>query len=427
MLAPLAALIGVSAIAYAGLHGFAWSDYEAEALRPVQALMHGDFTRFAALAPAYGGSLLLRAPFALLPSLWGGGPLAAYRALAAPCLLAAAALGIWLYARMRHAGAPPLARAAALALVVCNPLILPILEIGHPEEILCAVLCVAAVLLAGHDRPLPAGLALGVAIGCKYWPVIALGPVLLALPDRRWRCLLATGAGALALLVPVALAGSDFVSKSSAAASTSSAIFQPWQLFWFFGLHGRAVHAHRGSGYRVGPSWTSVVSHPLLIALALGAAALLWWRRRAEAQRRAAPGPCRTPGGATPRACISTSDALLLLTLSMLIRCLFDTFDNVCYSLPFLFALLAWECCANGSYALRRPPMLALCATALCWISFESMAFLSSANGEAAFFLAWTVPATIAIATRLYAPSLDLSRTLPARRLRRQSAPSTAS
>ena len=111
--------------------------------------MHGHVHEFLRLAPAYGGSLVERAPFALVPGLWGGGPLAVYRMVALPCLLACAALGVWLVARMRaEATLDAGARALALAVCVANPVTLRALEVGHPEELLGACLCVAAVLLA---------------------------------------------------------------------------------------------------------------------------------------------------------------------------------------------------------------------------------------------------------------------------------------
>ena len=121
---------------------------------------------FLRLAPAYGGSLVERAPFALLPGLWGGGALAVYRMVALPCLLAAAVLGVWLCARMRAQGHSTLARAVALGVCVANPITLRALELGHPEELLGACLCVAAVLLArrcpiGRDHSLLAGAAAG--------------------------------------------------------------------------------------------------------------------------------------------------------------------------------------------------------------------------------------------------------------------------
>ena len=95
-------------MAWLGLYGFAWSDYDTEARPAFDALTHGHVLEFLRLAPAYGGSLVERAPFALLPGLWGGGQLAVYRMVALPCLLAAAALGAWLVAQMRAAGRPTL-------------------------------------------------------------------------------------------------------------------------------------------------------------------------------------------------------------------------------------------------------------------------------------------------------------------------------
>src|SRR5215211_5053128 len=85
----LLALAGTALIAWMGLQGFAFSDYDREA-----ALAHGDVREFLGLSPAYGGSLIMRAPFALLPGLWGGGELAVFRAVAVPCLLAGVALGL---------------------------------------------------------------------------------------------------------------------------------------------------------------------------------------------------------------------------------------------------------------------------------------------------------------------------------------------
>ena len=84
------AAAGASAVmAWLGLYAFAWTDYETEAQPSFSALTHGHVLEFLRLAPSYGGSLVERAPFALLPGLWGGGELAVYRMVALPCLLAA--------------------------------------------------------------------------------------------------------------------------------------------------------------------------------------------------------------------------------------------------------------------------------------------------------------------------------------------------
>ncbi|HTB49931.1 MAG TPA: glycosyltransferase 87 family protein, partial [Solirubrobacteraceae bacterium] len=193
-------------VAWLGLYGFAWNDYETEARPAFDALAAGHVLEFLRLAPVYGGSLLERAPFALLPSLWGGGELAVYRMVALPCLLAAAALGVWLVARMRAEGRSRLCRAVVLGLCVASPLTLQALEIGHPEELLGACMCVAAVLLANRNRMVPAALILGLAIANKEWALLAIGPVLLALPaKRRLLCLSIAGAVAAAVLAPLVL------------------------------------------------------------------------------------------------------------------------------------------------------------------------------------------------------------------------------
>src|ERR1700704_2600229 len=117
----LMALAGCAMLAWLGLYGFAWNDYDNEARAAFDALAQGHVEQFLRLAPAYGGSLVERAPFALIPGLWGGGELAVYRAVAVPCLLASALLGVWLVARMRGAGRPVTHRALALGVCVANP------------------------------------------------------------------------------------------------------------------------------------------------------------------------------------------------------------------------------------------------------------------------------------------------------------------
>ncbi|MGH2911358.1 MAG: glycosyltransferase 87 family protein [Solirubrobacteraceae bacterium] len=196
-----------AATAWLGLYGFGWNDYDTEARSAIDALVQGHLNTFFALAPVYGGSLLERAPFALAPSLWGGGELAIYRMMALPCLLAAAALGLWFRAHARTLGLSRLTQAVVLGLFVANPIALAGLELGHPDELLGGALCVAAVLLAFSARPAWAGLVLGLAFANKQWAILALGPVLLALPARRALCLSVAGAVSMTLFAPFALFG----------------------------------------------------------------------------------------------------------------------------------------------------------------------------------------------------------------------------
>jgi len=402
---------GCATMAWLGLYGFAWNDYDTEARPAFEALVHGHPLEFLRLAPAYGGSLVERAPFALLPGLWGGGELAVYQVVALPCLLASAVLGVCLVARMRSEQRSTLARAVALGVCVANPLTLRALELGHPEEVLGASLCVAAVLLAGRPS-LPrsgsvwAGVMLGLAVANKEWALLALGPVLLVLPaGRRLSCLAAAGAVAAAVLAPLTLVGSSgFVTGTHAFATAPSVIFQPWQLFWFLGHHGPLVHGLFGEakpGYRTAPAWVGTVSHPLIIATGLALTVALWLRRRRAPGSELAPPSSRGLGAGI----ISERDALLALALLLLLRCLLDTWDTAYYLLPFIFALLAWE--VRGPS--RRPPLLALASTVLAWISFQWLPLHVSADTQAAFFLAWTLPLAAALGLKLYGP--DRSRT----------------
>jgi hypothetical protein len=393
---------GCATMAWLGLYGFAWNDYDTEARASFDALVHGHVIEFLRLAPAYGGTLVERAPFALAPGLWGGGQLAVYRMVALPCLLASAALGCWLVARMRSQRRSTLARALTLTLCVANPLTLRALELGHPEELLGACLCVAAVLLAsgpcvGRGRALGAGVLVGLAIANKEWALLALGPVLLALPTgRRLSALAGAVAAASAVLAPLVLVGSSgFVAGTRTLATAPSAIFQPWQLWWFFGHHGAAVHGLFGAtkpGYRTPPSW-SAVSHPLILLAGLAVTLALWLR---TAPPRWATRPRR--GALSGAGTLSRRDALLALALLLLLRCVLDTWDAVYYPIPFVLALLAWEV----SGPVDRPPLLALGSTVLAWVSFQWLPLHVSADVQAGFFLAWTLPLAALLGAGLF-------------------------
>jgi hypothetical protein len=382
----LAALAGCALLAWLGLTSFAWSDYETESRPAFEALAHGHVSAFLRLVPAYGGSLVERAPFALIPGLWGGGELAVYRAVAVPCLLAGGLLGVWLVARMRAEGRPRPVRLLALAICVVNPITVRALEVGHPEELLGASLCVAALVLAGDRRPLWAGLALGLAIANKEWALLAAGPVLLALPPRRrLACLALAIATAGAALAPLILTQSGgFVAATRASATPVGVIFHPSQIWWFLGHHVPYTHgplAPPQPGDRVGPGWTSAICHPLILLVGVAISGALWLRERRH--------------GPTAR-----SSALLAFTLLMLLRCLLDTWDTAYYTLPFLFAVLAWEL----SDPLRRAPILAACCTVLAYVNFLWLPAYGSADLQAALFLAWTLPLALGLGLRLFAP-----------------------
>ena len=121
---------------------------------------------------------------------------------------------------------------------MANPITLSALEFGHPEELLGACLCVAAVLLASRGRSVWAGALLGLAIANKEWALLAAGPVLLALPARRrLPCLASAGAVAAAVLGPLVVVGSSCIRRGDprACRGARGVIFQPWQVWWFLG------------------------------------------------------------------------------------------------------------------------------------------------------------------------------------------------
>ena len=376
-----ATAVALLVTAWFGLHGSTWPDWFFEARPAVDALMAGHVMHFLQLAPVYGGSLILRAPFMLMTKLWHGGELSIYRASAAPCLAATGALGFWLIVRMRARGSSAFARAVTVLLCVANPLTLPALQLGHPEELLGAVLCIAAVLCALDDRPIWAAVLLGLAIANKEWAVLAAGPVLLALPRARVRAALITGAVAGAVLAPLLLAGtSGFVAQAGAVGLRTGGIFQPWQIWWFLGAHAPATK------YRIPPGWVATLGHPIVIAVMPPLTALYAWVRRGKATRL-------------------PNDLLLLLALLLALRCVLDPWDTSYYSLPFLLTLLTWE-----SLSFTRPPMLTLTVSFVAWLIFRETSSISvahlSLDAQAMVFTIVSVPAIAALAATLYVPGV---------------------
>jgi hypothetical protein len=387
------ALGGVLALAWLGLSGFAWNDYETEAAPALKALAGGDVAGFLAQAPAYGGSLILRAPFTLATSWLGGGELAVFRAVSIPCLVAVAILALVLADRMLRAGSSRGACLLVVALAACNPVTLRALEVGHPEELLCAALAIGAVLAATRERTLPAAVLLGLAIASKAWAVLAIGPVLLALPGRR---LLALGvAGAVCALVvgPLLLGGTG--GSVVHGARQTGGIFNPWQVWWPLGeVTNVGFDGTLHAGARAAPQWLQQLTHPL-IALLVVPLSLLY-------RRRNVPGARDSPAEQT----------LGLLALLLLLRCMLDPWNTSYYELPFLLALLSWEALCRRS----RPPVLTLGATVAVWVTFVS---LRDADPDllCAAMLAWSLPLAGWLARELFVPGLTLPRTRRARRV----------
>jgi hypothetical protein len=265
---------------------------------------------------------------------------------------------------------------ASLAIVLCvaSPAAVLALQFGHPEDLLGAVLCVAAVLAASRERPLVAGLLLGLAVANKEWGVLAAGPVVVALPSGRARALLAAAAVAGAVLAPLVLFGGGF-SASVASSAGSGALNSPFTFWWLLGAAG----PHGG---RLPIGLVQQLAHPLIAVLTVPLAGLCLWRRRS--------------GGA-----VATHEGLLLLALLFLLRCALDPWDTQYYPLPFLLALLAWE-----TLTQERLPVLALLGTLAAWVLMHTLisAGRLSYDELSVLFLLLTWPAVLALSGAVYFP-----------------------
>jgi hypothetical protein len=257
-----------------------------------------------------------------------------------------------------------------MVLVLCaaNPITWRAFEMGHPEELLGGVLCVAAVLAATARRSGWAGLLLGLALANKAWAVLAIGPVLIALPAGRWRALAIAGGLAALFTLPLLLAAP--ATATPHGASASGAMFHPWQVWWFFGHMDLPVPGPDPRIARSAPAWLSPLPHPLIAALAVPLSAF-------AARRKA--------------------DPLLLLALLLLLRCVLDPWNNTYYVLPCVLALAAWEPARH-----RRPPLLALSAVVATFITMERIFDVAPLDVVAACYLAWTLPLAAFLAWRLY-------------------------
>lgn len=371
----LVLLTGVAAVlsaglALLGLREFLFTDYDVEARPAFDALAAGDLAGFLSLLPAYAGGVLLRAPFALAADAAGGGQLAVYRAVAVPGILALAAVAVVLAQRL-----PGRAGWGALVLLAANPLVLDALEIGHPEELLGAALCTGAVLAALAGHPLLAGVLLGLAVSNKAWALLAVGPVVLALRSGRTGALLLAGAVVVVVSAPVLLAAG----AAPRPAPVTGGIFQPWQVWWFLGDHGSEVIGTFGAekpGYRSAPAWLSPIPRPLIILLAvpLSLAAARVRGRHAE-------------------------DALLLLALLLLLRCVLDPWNTAYYALPGIVALAAFAVVRGAA------PWGALAMTVLAWVTLTVLPSWITPDLQAVSYLAWALPATAILSYRLYRPA----------------------
>src|SRR3954447_2861215 len=122
-LAPWALFASVCAAAtgWSALSGgFAFTDYDHEGAPAFGALAHGDVGGFVSAVPSYGGSFVLRAPFALLAGLLGAGEDGIFVAVALPGLIAVGVLAALLARRARRRGWPVWACVAVVGVALAS-------------------------------------------------------------------------------------------------------------------------------------------------------------------------------------------------------------------------------------------------------------------------------------------------------------------
>lgn len=358
-------------------------DYFNDASDAIDALARGDVRHFA-LANAVMGdfSLYLRAPFVRL--VYAQDLSIVYLVGSLPILAALVALAFYLRRRMLTLGLPVAAALLVGLLTVLNPGTFRSLHWGHPEEILAGVLCVSAVIAATRGRSLLAGVLLGLAVATKQWAAIAVIPTLLAASEHRIRLVAVAGSLAVAIALPAILVKPKAVVATHQAIVQAQPVAGPANVWWPISTPRTAAErkaSAQGFGAKI-PNWVAKLSHPLIVLLAVPLG-WLFWRRRER---------------------LRPEDALGLLALLMLLRCLLDPWNIDYYHTPFLLALLAWEALARDGWP--RLTLFAGAALALTFpASIESMSAMSAEPLRyCATYLMWALPLAAWLGMALFEP-----------------------
>ncbi len=356
-------LVGLTAFAVLSAIGVSWyrgglGDYPHDAAAAVDALAGGHVLRSLTVhpQPLMGPvSIFARAPFVAVAHWAGAGGLASYRAGAIPCLVAAGLLGVVLLRAFPAAARRWPVAILVVLLAVASPAATNAVALGHPEEVLCAALSVLAVVAAMRSRFVAAAVLLGLALATKQWAVIALPPTALAVGrPYRWRVVGAAIGLATLLTLPQVLADpGGFASVSQhAATATNDTFVQSW---WY--LVGHTL-----------PGWLARSTHPAIV-LAAFPLTVIAYRRGLRAE-----------------------DALPLLALLFLVRCVFDPVDNYYYHLPLLLALLAWDVKMQ-----RRLPYTTLAATVSLIVTNSFLV----GTAASVFYLVWTAALVVYLVSTL--------------------------
>lgn len=316
----------------------------------IEALLHGSLGGYLASQPIIGlTSILLRLPFAALAPAFGGGELTAYKLGALACMLPLALGAGCLIGERGLPAKHRLFRLLAALIVIQSPILRYAVQMGHPEDLVAAVLASASVVLASRGQARWAAILLGLAIGAKEWAVIATVPVMLALPGRR-REVGAIAAGLALLLTCIAWLGNPAAFERALHVERTSPYLSPLSPLWPVGGRLRMF----GGGYvkaaRELPWGLSRSSASGLLTAITAVLGGVWYVR------------LRRRGG--------TCKPLCLLAILGALVCICDTNNEPYYWLALLIPVATWESTEN------RIPIATFAVSLLVWM-------LSNALGQA--------------------------------------------
>jgi hypothetical protein len=241
---------------------------------------------------------------------------------------------------------------------------------------------IIGAVLALRGRAAASGVMAGLAVTNKLWGLLALVPLVLAVPRRGWvRAATAAGLTILVLYAPLAIADPSRFHGAVTSANELGTIpgtAGPTNAWWFFmdlrpfqqavGVRDGTVVSIPARGYALGGT-LGRISHPLVILLSV-ALALLWARRRRDGD----------------------PDVLLLLALIFLMRCVLDPNNYSYYHLPFLTCLIAYEGLARGF------PIFGIVSAACLQAIISISPHVSSPAAITWIYLAWALPTMAGLA-----------------------------
>jgi hypothetical protein len=308
----------------------------------IEALLHGNVAGYLSHQPIIGlTTILLRLPFAALASGAGGG-IRIYQLGALACVLPLAFAAGWLVSAREITPGQRVLRLVAAVLVIESPILFQTLVLGHPEDVVAAVLACGAVVAASRGHLRWAAVLLGLAIGAKEWAVIAVPSVMIAAPGRRREVTLIV-VGLVALLCGLVWVADPPALVRALHSEGATRLISPLNVLWPLGspMHlqdGRPLLPRLlplGLGRTAGTLLAGAVAAPGLIA---------WW---VHARRRGA-----------------SCDPLALLALFGVLRCVCDSGLQEYYWVAALIPIAAWEAVHN-----RLPLLTALTSLGVMLLS----------------------------------------------------------